>query len=255
MRVQSEKKVEVKSVVFGGEKMLICLPLVSKNQESLVEQARELCDMNPDIIEWRVDYFDTVADVESVVDALKALSEIVGEIPIIFTCRNKGEGGQADLTQNQRIEIIEISAKTGCIDILDTEMFNEEEFLEKIRNIVKENGIKLILSHHNFTETPDEDFIYNKLIEGEKLGADISKLAVMPQNYGDVLTLLNATYRARQVVKIPLVTMSMGEAGSITRIAGGLFGSDMSFAVGKESSAPGQVPINNLKTILEILPK
>jgi 3-dehydroquinate dehydratase-1 len=255
LRLQSEIKVEVKGKVFGGEEMLICLPLVSKNQETLVEQAKELCDLNPDIIEWRVDFFDRVEDIESVVEALKALSETVGEIPIIFTCRHKGEGGQADLTQDQRINIIESSAKTGCIDILDVEMFNDDEFLEKIRNIAKGNDIKLILSHHNFTQTPDEDFIYNKLIEGEKLGADISKLAVMPQNYGDVLTLLNATYRARKVVKIPLVTMSMGEVGGITRIAGGLFGSDMSFAVGKESSAPGQVPIKDLQTILEILPQ
>lgn len=254
MRLQSETKIEVKGKVFGGNKMLICLPLVSKNKESLIEQAKEICELNPDIIEWRVDFFDTVEEVDSVVDALKGLSEAMKEIPLIFTCRHSKEGGQKEMTQEKRVEIIEKSLKTGCIDIIDVEMFNDKEFLDKIKTLVKENDAKLILSHHNFTKTPDEDFIYNKIVEGEKLGADISKIAVMPQNYGDVLTLLNATYRARNTVKVPIVTMSMGEMGGITRIAGGLFGSDMSFAVGKELSAPGQVPIKDLKAVLNILP-
>lgn len=255
MRVQSKTKVKVKDKVFGGSKMLICLPLVSKNKEVLVEQAKEISSLNPDIIEWRVDFFDTVKDVNSVTHALKALSDVIGEIPLIFTCRHIKEGGKADITQEKRIEIIENSLKTGCIDIIDVEMFNDKEFLSKIKSAVNENGAKLILSHHNFNETPDEDFIVNKLVEGEELGADISKIAVMPKNYGDVLKLLNATYRARNTVNVPIVTMSMGEIGGITRIGGGLFGSDMSFAVGKESSAPGQIPISDLKTVLNILPE
>lgn len=255
MRPLSQTKIEVKGKVFGGDKMLVCLPLVSRNKELLIEQAKDICALNPDIIEWRVDFFDTVEDVDSVVDALKALSKVINKIPLIFTCRHYKEGGQKEMSQEKRIEIIENSLKTGCIDIIDVEMFNDTDFLETIKNLVKENDAKLILSHHNFTKTPDEEFIYNKIVEGEKLGADISKIAVMPQSYGDVLKLLNATYRARNTVKVPIVTMSMGEIGGITRIAGGLFGSDMSFAVGKEASAPGQVPINDLKKVLDILPE
>lgn len=254
MRVQSEKKVVVKGKVFGGDKMLICLPLISKDKISLLDEARYLIEKDLDIIEWRVDYFDTVEQVSSVVDALENLSKVIKDIPIIFTCRHSAEGGQKEITSEKRIEIIEKSLETGCVDIVDVEMFENEYFLDKIRTLVKKYNAKLILSYHDFNKTPDEDFMYNKIIEGEKLGADISKIAVMSQDYGDVLKLFNATYRARNIVKIPIVTMAMGNIGTITRIMGGLFGSDMAFAVGKESSAPGQIPIDDMIKILNILP-
>ena len=77
----------------------------------------------------------------------------------------------------------------------------------------------------------------------------------MPKNYGDVLVLLGATYKARvEILDIPIITMSMGGEGAITRIAGGLFGSDLTFAIGKASSAPGQIPIGEIRKAWEVLP-
>ena len=116
------------------------------------------------------------------------------------------------------------------------------------------SGIKLIFSFHNFEYTPDKDAIINKLAEAQELGADIAKLAVMPRNNEDVLTLLDATLKARTgPVEVPIVTMSMGKTGSITRLAGGLFGSDITFAAGKESSAPGQMPIDDLRQAMSLV--
>ena len=64
----------------------------------------------------------------------------------------------------------------------------------------------------------------------------------MPKNFNDVLTLMRATYRARtEAVDLPLITMSMGEIGTISRVIGDLYGSDTSFVVGKAASAPGQI--------------
>ena len=77
----------------------------------------------------------------------------------------------------------------------------------------------------------------------------------MPQDYGDVLTLLKATYTARtEVLEIPIITMSMGGEGGISRIAGGLFGSDLTFAIGQASSAPGQIHIGDIRKAWEVLP-
>ena len=76
----------------------------------------------------------------------------------------------------------------------------------------------------------------------------------MPKNYADVLTLLGATLKARtEVLEIPVVTMSMGAEGVITRLAGGLFGSDITFAIGKAPSAPGQIPIGELRRAMAVL--
>ena len=65
------------------------------------------------------------------------------------------------------------------------------------------------------------------------------------------MTLLAATFEASQsLLDIPLISMSMGPYGSISRMVGGVFGSALTFAVGKSSSAPGQMPIEELRAVL-----
>jgi len=49
-----------------------------------------------------------------------------------------------------------------------------------------------------------------------------------------------------------MITMSMGPLGSLTRMAGWMFGSTVSFAVGEKSSAPGQIPIEELRLVLDV---
>ena len=82
-----------------------------------------------------------------------------------------------------------------------------------------------------------------------------AKVAVMPRDLDDVLTLLTATRAASKKLRIPLISMSMGPLGAVTRMMGGVFGSSLSFAVGAAASAPGQVPIEDLNTALAILQK
>jgi 3-dehydroquinate dehydratase-1 len=94
-----------------------------------------------------------------------------------------------------------------------------------------------------------------KFLTADQLGADVAKVAVMPRDFDDVLTLLTATRQASKKLRIPLISMSMGPLGAITRLVGGVFGSSLSFAVGAASSAPGQVPIEDLNAVLEILQK
>ena len=86
------------------------------------------------------------------------------------------------------------------------------------------------------------------------LGADIVKVAVMPQNTRDVLTLLEATeVMVREHASIPVVTMSMGPRGVISRVTGALFGSAMTFAMVGQASAPGQMEIEDLRKAMKML--
>jgi len=89
----------------------------------------------------------------------------------------------------------------------------------------------------------------------EKLGADVAKVAVMPVNLDDVLTLLIATREASKNLSIPFISLSMGPYGALTRLFGWVFGSSLTFAVGAARSAPGQVPIEDLNTVLAIVQK
>lgn len=249
MRQQSKKQLRIKNVVIGGAHPLVCLPLVAATQEELMDQAALLVELAPDLVEWRIDGFTEVEDIAKSLAALDALRSILGEIPLIFTCRIDQEGGMRKISPEKRLELIVAAIESGNIDLIDIELCNGREFIDAVKMHTQARRVALILSYHNFKETPAETFIYDKLLAAYEAGADIPKLAVMPKDYADVLVLLSATNRARNsAIDAPLVTMSMGEQGAVTRLAGGLFGSDITFAVGKASSAPGQIPIAELRS-------
>jgi len=254
VRIQSQTKVTVKEKVIGAAAPLICLPLVAQKKSELLQQAQTVQPLDPDLLEWRIDSYGTGENPDTCLGALKELQAAIAPIPLILTCRIHKEGGFRKISQATRLELVSTCLGSGGVDIVDIEMCNEPSFIETVKGVAKANGTKLILSYHNFAETPAETFIHDKLLQAQEMGGDIAKLAVMPKDYQDVLTLLNGTLKARTgAVKIPMVTMSMGAEGVVTRLAGGLFGSDITFAMGKSASAPGQIPIAELRQAMRIL--
>jgi len=197
MRQQSRKQIRIRGVVVGGPLPLICLPLVAESGAELIDQAAGLAALKPDLIEWRADGFGAVEDVAACLSALGELRRTIGEIPLIFTCRIDQEGGMRTLAQGKRLEVIVAAITSGTIDLVDIELCNGPEFIDAVRKHTQAHRVALILSYHNFKETPDETFICNKLLAAWQAGADIPKLAVMPKDYGDVLILLGATNKAR----------------------------------------------------------
>ena len=88
---------------------------------------------------------------------------------------------------------------------------------------------------------------------GLKLGADIPKIAVMPQSKKDVLTLLAATEEmASEHADRPIITISMGKDGMISRLCGEVFGSALTFGTAGKASAPGQINVDELRQVLEM---
>ncbi len=254
MRQQSTLQVTVRGTVIGGPRPLICLPMMGDTRAKVIREAKDLVTLRPDVLEWRIDGYDKVETIDDCLSLLQDLRHCIGAIPLIFTCRIDLEGGLKKIDQGKRLELYSAAMASGNVDIVDVELCNEKEFVKAIKEQAKANNVKLILSHHNFKQTPSELFIYDKLVEAQATGADIAKLAAMPTNYADVLTLLSATNRARnESVQIPIITISMGPEGAISRLAGGLFGSDITFAIGVAASAPGQMPIKDLKTGMALL--
>jgi 3-dehydroquinate dehydratase-1 len=252
VRPESKIKVNVRHTLIGGQTVAVCLPLVAGQRSVLLDQARHSARMKPDLLEWRIDHYDGVDDAAECLALLEALRTAIGDIPLIFTCRIHSEGGARQLPQHHRQKLIEGAIRSGHADIVDIEMRNAPDFIEAVKDACRTAGTPLMLSYHDFKETRTEGFIRDTLAQAWHLGADIAKMAVMPRGYEDVLTLMKATLRARrQAVDIPIVTMSMGAMGAITRIAGGLFGSDITFAMGEDASAPGQIPIQRLRQAME----
>ena len=87
----------------------------------------------------------------------------------------------------------------------------------------------------------------------QELGADIAKIAMMPKNMSDVYRVMAVTSDIN--LDIPVISMSMGKMGMISRIAGELYGSSVTFGCAHAASAPGQLNASDLSDILGIIHK
>lgn len=237
--------------IGSGAFPLIITPLVGATAADLAGELRAILPKQPDLLEWRIDFFEGIGDPDLVVETARAIKCQAGAIPILLTRRNATEGGQPiAIAEPQVVALYARACQARCVDLIDYEMSNAPQDLQRLREVSAANGVALVLSYHNFESTPDAASLLARFALAQRLGADVAKVAVMPRDPQDVLTLLGATRAASQAIDIPLVTMSMGGIGSISRIIGWMYGSAATFAVGQNSSAPGQITVEELRALL-----
>lgn len=254
MKLCQEYQVTVKGKVFGGEKLLECIPVISKNREALICDMTQVASHNPDIIEWRIDWLERLDDNKYVTAAMKDIVPIVGNIPILLTFRHISEGGAKEEPQQVRLDVIRTACEMGIADIVDVEMANPSDFIEEVKSIVRQNNVKLVISTHDFSATPPEEEILDRIKTSKEMGADIAKVCYLPGDFQDVLRVARATYRARAgECLIPLITVSMGALGGITRVMGREIGSDLSFLSAAGASGPGQMNIEDYRQMKKII--
>lgn len=252
--MKQDKVIDIRGRRLGGPTPLICSPLVARTPERLATEAANVLGKRPDVIEWRVDYFERIAETAAVLASGKALRAAAGETPIIFTCRAAHEGGTPNaLDADGVVRLYDAVASAGFTDFVDFELSNPPALVRRVRERTREQRTRLILSYHNFGYTPGHDVLVERFLEADRLGADVGKVAAMPRDRMDVLTLLHATATAEAKARIPLISMSMGPLGVATRMVGGAFGSSLSFAIGEGASAPGQMPIADLAAVFDAL--
>lgn len=238
--------------IFGEGTPKICVPIVASNRNAIWKKAEEIAGMSVDIAEWRADFYEDIFRPEEMVLTLKGLKSRLGDKALLFTFRTKGEGGQQTAEEETYYHLNRAAAQSGA-DLIDIEVyFREERTKEEIESL-QGAGSRVIASSHDFHGTPSVEEMVQRLCYMEKLGADAAKLAVMPLKRQDVLHLLQASMEADHLLAIPVVTMSMGKMGVISRVCGSLTGSAMTFASVGEASAPGQISAEWMTKILNIL--
>lgn len=242
--------------IAGGKFPLICTPLVGRSLDKIMAELAVVLPKQPDVLEWRVDFFEQIGDASAVIAAAAAIKKAAGNTPLLFTRRSIIEGGEKiALNEGQVLAMYDAVCASKTIDLIDYELANDAHNIARVRDAAKAHDIKLVLSFHNFSYTPGLETLTAKFLTADQLGAHVAKVAVMPRDLDDVLTLLTATREASKKLRIPLISMAMGPLGAVTRMVGGVFGSSLSFAVGAAASAPGQVPIEDLNTVLAVLQK
>ncbi|MDP3487987.1 MAG: type I 3-dehydroquinate dehydratase [Bacillota bacterium] len=247
-------EIKVKGHIIGGVKPSVCVPLVALNREGLLAEAATVAEIQPDIVEWRADYFSDVENFASVSSALSSIRGILAGYPLIFTCRVQSEGGCREISRDVRVALLKEVIRTGQVDIVDIELETGREIISEIVDEAHRNKSYVIVSNHDFNKTPPKEEIVARMIRAQDYGADMVKIAVMPKSPQDVLTLLEATLQFRHDhARVPVVSMAMSGQGVVSRIAGFLYGSTITFAAGKEASAPGQISIAKLRTAIDTL--
>ncbi|WP_194860706.1 type I 3-dehydroquinate dehydratase [Dietzia sp. SYD-A1] len=209
-----------------------------------------------DVVEWRVDLFEPFTagaggDPAPAVEALERLSTLLPGVPILATFRTRGEGGGAEISPTTYVAMVEALSSTGAAAAVDVEYLHP--LAADSIAAAHHHRVAVVASTHDFAATPPAEEIVSRLAAMEDAGADVAKIAVTPRSAADVVALLSATEERHRAARIPLITMSMGGLGAVTRLGGGPFGSSATFATVGAASAPGQLPAVGVRRVLELL--
>lgn len=181
------------------------------------------------IIELRIDYFNAITQEEWI--ALKQEFSI----PMIFTLRSADQGGVYDVSEAERLERILTLAEL-LPEYLDLESQVPSEFIIQFQ--IKFPSIKIILSYHDFQQTPENlDIIFDQM---RQRPAFLYKIAVAANQSTDCMRFLTWA-QSRNCSN--LISISMGEFGSTSRCLSPIVGNPITYASVDSSlvTAPGQI--------------
>jgi 3-dehydroquinate dehydratase type I len=224
---------------------MICIPIIANTQDAALMQMERSFPL-ADILELRIDRIEDV-------NLEKLMSKKQGKI--LVTNRRKDEGGGFPGTERDRVELLKEAVALGA-DYVDIELRTEEALIKELAaRIGNHHGrTKWIISHHDLIGTPSERVLRMKLNETTGTGADITKIVTYAKRMEDNLRVLGLIPYARRK-ELEIIAFCMGEMGRMSRVMAPLLGSYLGYASlerGAES-APGQLTIEEMKLIFEVL--
>ena len=278
-----------RSIPGPGGLPAVAVSLTGPSLAQAGTQARSAVDAGADVLELRVDLLeeagalaapdllDAATAAAQVLECLRGLGEAIAAdgadagagAPLLLTCRTAAEGGRArlddasygtllcsvldglaDWAPERRPVAIDVEVQRGCLPQVCTQ--------------ARGLGIDVVASFHDFEATPADEVLEEVLARMACEGADLAKIAVWPTGADDVARLLGVCARATADagegagLGVPVAAMSMGALGAVSRVAPA-FGSVLTFAVVPDeqgqarASAPGQLPIQDVRRCLELL--
>lgn len=208
--------------------------------KELNEDIKSLC---VDVLELRVDQFQSY-DIGHVKGNILKRKEI--GVPLILTIRNaKEEGGESRIFDSIKLKIFESAAP--LVDAIDIEL--NSPIISRVISLARKNKNLIIVSSHNFKDTPRDAGLEKVFKNALKKGADIVKIAAWANSLDDVNRLMQFTARHK---KHNVITMSLGSVGSISRLTFPSAGSLLTYGYVGQPSAPGQIPLGVLQEHLRL---
>lgn len=197
-----------------------------------------------DVLEIRLDYL-----------ALPAVSPFLNtlDIPLLFTNRPVWEGGEFKGDEAERMGALleAVSEKSAYVDL---ELLAPEDSHRRMRTALQQSSTKIILSWHNFQDTPTREELVGRMAMMQDKGADIGKIITTAHSHQDVLKVLQLQEVAEQL-GFPLIAFCMGRPGVISRVATCDLGGYMTYCAvsDEEATAPGQLSVMALREIFSLM--
>ncbi|CAM3955569.1 MULTISPECIES: type I 3-dehydroquinate dehydratase [Helcobacillus] len=255
-------------------------PTAAAAAAAAADQASAAVAAGADVIEWRVDALGEAAlDPAVRAEAADAISRALAahadpaaqagaashpgrtlqarRVPLLAAVRTVAEGDGIALGDDAYADLLlDLAARSG-IDAIDVEAARlDPASARDLVTGIAQTGAAVIGSSHDFRRTPSAPEIHALLDALHAAGCRTLKIAVMPTSRADVLTLMQAveSYQSAQPApsRKPVIAMSMGPLGAVTRIAPQAFASAATFAAVGRASAPGQIPIDQVRAALPL---
>lgn len=229
--------------------MRICIPIVAENEETALRKMKRPLPGNYSgeiLFELRADRMREIK--------IDRVLEEKGK-KIVVTNRRREEGGGFQGTEKERVDLLLRAVDLGA-DYVDIEASTDPGLQAEVKNAIAARGFRtrLIVSSHDFTETPAEGSLIQRLKECAALSPDIVKIVTLAEAEEDNLKVLGLIPYARKKGQ-EIISFCLGEKGRRSRVMSLFLGAYLGFAsLDKgEESAPGQLSLGEMITVLSIL--
>lgn len=210
---------------------MICVSIGEMDfQQALrIAESSEMIEIRGDLLDWFIEEYEKIFKIAK---------------RSVFTFR-PGE----NFSDGERLAMYRLAVENGA-DFLDVEIEASSGFINEIKEAVVNSKTELILSYHNFNNTPSLAELKIIMEQCRSAGADVIKIATMVNDYINAVDLLSLYREAGRKVII-----GMGENGKIVRIASILLGAEFTFASPDrgQHTAPGQLSLGEMEHIYNIL--
>ncbi|KAF8061413.1 bifunctional 3-dehydroquinate dehydratase/shikimate dehydrogenase [Scenedesmus sp. PABB004] len=222
----------------GGGRTMICTSITAPTVDAFLAEIAEAQGTGVDVLELRLDFLTDFTPEAH----LEALMAAAAPLPYIVTFRPTWEGGNYDGPEPERLATLKLAALRGA-PYVDVEFKAAALFFAGAGEVPV--STQVILSSHNFKETPSLGWLHAQADAMRAAGADIVKIATMANDIADAAAVLSLL----QVNKGPTIALAMGERGQITRLLAAKYGGVLTFAALSDAraSAPGQPTIAQLR--------
>ncbi|KAG7969052.1 hypothetical protein I3843_07G011000 [Carya illinoinensis] len=215
----------------------ICAPVMAETVDQMLTQARKAKELGADLVEIRLDFLKTFNPRQDLEILIKQCP-----LPTLITYRPIWEGGKYDGDESKRQNALRLAMELGA-DYIDVELQVAHDFYNAIQG-KKPAKIKIIVSSHNYQNTPSLEEIGNLVARILATGADIVKVATTAVDITDSARLFQILVHSQ----VPMIGIVMGEKGFISRILSAKFGGFLTFGSIEAGlvSAPGQPAVKEL---------